>query len=162
MRIGFGYDIHRLVTGRRLVLGGIEVPAKKGLLGHSDADVLMHAIIDALLGAAGLGDIGGHFPDTDKRYKDISGRILLKRTVLLTRAKGYSIGNIDASIMMEGPKLGALKEKMAGSVAKILKISKDKVNIKAKTNEGLDSVGRGRAVAAYAVVALHDRVILSP
>ena len=154
MRVGLGYDIHKLIRGRKLILGGIEIPSKKGLLGHSDADVLLHAVIDALLGAVGLGDIGKHFPDTDKKYKNISSRILLERTVVLIRAKGYLIGNIDAIIILEEPKLGVLKGEMEKSIAKILKISKDNINIKAKTNEGLDSIGRGHAIAAYAVAVI--------
>jgi len=158
MRIGFGYDIHRLVNNRKLVLGGIDVPAKKGLLGHSDADALLHAIIDAILGAAGLGDIGKHFPDTDKKYKDISSAILLERVDKIIKGKGYLINNIDTVIILEKPKLGGLKEKMAERIAAILNISKDKVNVKAKTNEGLDSTGKGQAIAAYAVAVLNKKV----
>ncbi len=154
MRIGFGYDIHKLVEKRKLILGGIEVPSKKGLLGHSDADVLLHAIIDALLGAAGLGDIGEHFPDTDKKYKNISSKILLQRTDEIIKSKGFAIDNIDAVIILEKPKLNELKEKMSLDIAAILNIPKDRVNVKAKTNEGLDSIGKGKAIAAYAVAAL--------
>lgn len=154
MRTGLGYDIHRLVINRRLMLGGIEVPNKKGLLGHSDGDALIHAIIDALLGAAGLGDIGEHFPDTDRQYKNISSRKLLEKTAGLIRGKGYSPENIDAVIILESPKLGRLKEKMAGAISQILNIPKTSINIKAKTNEGLDSIGRGTAIAAYAVATL--------
>jgi 2-C-methyl-D-erythritol 4-phosphate cytidylyltransferase/2-C-methyl-D-erythritol 2,4-cyclodiphosphate synthase len=157
VRVGFGYDIHRLVRGRRLVLGGVRVASQKGLLGHSDADALLHAVIDALLGAAGLGDIGGHFPDTDRRYKGIPSSILLEETAGLVKQKGYSIGNIDSVIIMQGPKLGALKLKMAKNIAAILDIPKDRVNVKAKTNEGLDSIGRGRAIAAYAVATLQKK-----
>src|SRR3989338_5161619 len=141
MRIGFGYDIHRLVKGRKLVLGGVKVPADKGLLGHSDADALLHAVIDALLGAAGLGDIGEHFPDADKRYKGIPSRQLLKKTAKLVNQKGYSIGNVDAVIILQNPRLGALKEAMAKNIAAILNLSEKDVNVKAKTNEGLDSIG---------------------
>jgi 2-C-methyl-D-erythritol 2,4-cyclodiphosphate synthase len=154
MRIGFGYDIHRLVKGRKLILGTVEISAKKGLLGHSDADVLLHAIIDALFGAAGLGDIGKHFPDTDKRYKGISSKALLKETKGLIAKKGFRIENIDAVVVLELPRLIGLKMKMAEAIAEILDIPAANINIKAKTNEGLDSVGEGRAIAAYAVVSL--------
>ena len=157
MRIGIGYDIHRLTKSRRLVLGGINVPAEKGLLGHSDADVLLHAVIDALLGAAGLGDIGDHFPDTDKRCKDISSSVLLAKIVKLIVQKGFSVINIDAIIILQKPKLGVLKQKMVKNIAAILNIPKNRVNVKAKTNEGLDSTGRGEAIAAYAVASLHER-----
>ena len=156
MRIGFGYDIHRLVKNRPLILGGVEVPACKGLLGHSDADVLLHAVIDAVLGAADLGDIGQLFPDSDKRYQDISSVILSKKTIELITSKGFLIINIDATIILEKPKLNALKEKMAQNIAKILGISKDRINLKAKTNEGLDAVGKGQAIAAYVVAALDN------
>lgn len=157
MRAGIGYDIHKLVKGRKLILGGVNVPAKKGLAGHSDADVLLHAVIDALLGAVGLGDIGEHFPDTDKRYKGISSKVLLVNVAKLIAVKGYSVGNIDGIIILENPKLGALKQKMAQNIAAILNIPKNNVNIKAKTNEGLDSVGKGAAIAAYAVAVLNPR-----
>lgn len=157
MRAGIGYDIHKLVKGRKLILGGVNVPAKKGLAGHSDADVLLHAVIDALLGAVGLGDIGEHFPDTDKRYKGISSKVLLVNVAKLIAVKGYSVGNIDGIIILENPKLSALKQKMAQNIAAILNIPKNNVNIKAKTNEGLDSVGKGAAIAAYAVAVLNPR-----
>lgn len=153
-RFGLGYDLHRLVRGRKLVLGGINVPGEKGLSGHSDADALLHAVIDALLGAAGLGDIGEHFPDTDKKYKDISSKVLLKETAKIIYGRGYLIGNIDAIIILEKPKLGILKEKMAQQIAEILNISKANVNVKAKTNEGLDATGKGQAIAAYAIATL--------
>jgi 2-C-methyl-D-erythritol 2,4-cyclodiphosphate synthase len=154
MRIGFGYDLHKLVSGRKLILGGIEVPFNKGLLGHSDADVLLHAITDALLGAAGLGDIGEHFPDTDKQYKDISSAVLLQKAFALINKEGFTIGNIDAVIVLEKPKLSAYKEKMREKIAQILNIPKANVNVKAKTNEGLDSVGKGKAIAVYAIALL--------
>jgi len=157
MRIGFGYDLHRLVKNRKLILGGIEVPFGKGLLGHSDADVLLHAITDALLGAAGLGDIGEHFPDTDKKYKDISSAVLLQKASALINKEGFTIGNIDAVIVLEKPKLSAYKEKMRERIAQILNIPKANVNVKAKTNEGQDSIGKGKAIAAYAVAALVPR-----
>jgi len=154
MRIGFGYDLHKLVKGRKLMLGGIEVPADKGLLGHSDADVLLHAVIDALLGAAGLGDIGELFPDTDKKYKGISSGILMDNTVRLIKGRKYRIGNIDAVIILEKPKLSKFKKKMEENIARVLNISKNKVNVKAKTNEGQDSIGKGKAIAAYAVAVI--------
>ena len=157
MRIGIGYDLHKLVKGRRLTLGGINVPFDKGLFGHSDADVLLHAVIDALLGAAALGDIGEFFPDTDKKYKDASSAALLEKAAGLIKQKGYSINNIDAVIVLERPKLAGFKKKMAENVARILNIPKNKVNVKAKTNEGLGWIGKGKAIAAYAVAALRER-----
>jgi len=159
MRIGFGYDLHKLAKGRKLILGGILVPSEKGLLGHSDADVLLHAIIDALLGAAGLGDIGEFFPDTDKKYKDISSSILLDKAAKLIKGAKYYINNIDAVIVLEKPKLSKFKKKMAENIAGVLNISKDKVNVKAKTNEGLDATGKGMAIAAYAVATLSERTV---
>ena len=154
MRIGFGYDIHKLVKGRKLVLGGIEVPADKGLLGHSDADVLLHAIVDAVLGAAGLGDIGDHFPDTDKKYKDIESAVLLEKAVALVEKKDFSVVNVDAVIILQNPKLSRFKKEMAKNIAWILGIREENVNIKAKTNEGFEAVGKGEAIAAYAVAML--------
>jgi len=159
MRIGFGYDLHKLVKNRKLILGGIEVPFYKGLLGHSDADVLLHAITDALLGAAGLGDIGEHFPDTDKKYKDISSAVLLAKAAGLVRKKGFTIGNIDTVILLERPKLSTYKEKMREKIAQILNIPKANVNVKAKTNEGQDSIGEGRAIVAYAAALLSERTV---
>lgn len=156
MRVGFGYDLHKLVKGRKLMLGGVNVVSDKGLLGHSDADALLHAIIDALLGAAGLGDIGDFFPDTDKKYKDISSTILLERAIKLIKEKGYSTNNIDAVIILESPKLNKFKKKMAENIARILDIPKNKVNIKAKTNEGLDATGKGQAIAVYAVATIEE------
>lgn len=153
MRIGIGYDSHRLVEGRRLVLGGIDIPFEKGLLGHSDADVLLHAIIDAVLGALGLGDIGRHFPDTDDTWKNASSMDLLTKTVELTKKQGFVIVNIDSTIITERPKLqpyvGKMKEAIATSG-----ISADAVNIKAKTNEGMGFIGRGEGIAAQAVCLL--------
>ena len=152
MRVGIGYDIHRLVEGRRLILGGVEIPFKKGLLGHSDGDVLLHALCDALLGAAGKGDIGQHFPDTDPSYKDISSLVLLEK--VKTIIKGYEISNIDSIIIAQEPKLASYLEKMKMNIAKVLKIDKYKINIKVTTTEGLGPMGGGEAVAAYAVVSL--------
>ena len=155
-RTGFGYDSHRLVPDRKLILGGVEIPFHKGLLGHSDADVLLHAICDALLGAAGAGDIGRHFPDTNPEYKDISSLILLERVKKLIATKGFSIVNIDATVVMEAPKLAPHADKMVANIAGVLKIAKDHVNIKAKTNEGMGFVGRSEGVAVFAVAALSE------
>jgi 2-C-methyl-D-erythritol 2,4-cyclodiphosphate synthase len=153
-RIGIGYDIHRLVEGRRLVLGGVEIPFEKGLLGHSDSDVLSHAIFDALLGAAALGDIGAHFPDTDPRWADASSVDFLVHAVELITERGYSIANVDATVITEQPKLRPYIQAMRERLASILRIDVDQVNVKAKTNEGLESIGRGEAMAAQAVALL--------
>jgi 2-C-methyl-D-erythritol 2,4-cyclodiphosphate synthase len=136
------------------VLGGIEIPHSKGLLGHSDADAVIHAVIDALLGAAGLGDIGGLFPDTDPQYEGIASSRLLLEAAQLIRSKGYRIGNIDVIVLAQEPKLTAFKKRMASCIARILKIAAGQVNIKAKTNEGLGAIGKKGAIAAYAVVLL--------
>ncbi len=156
-RIGIGYDIHRLVDGRKLVLGGVEMPFEKGLLGHSDSDVLTHAICDALLGAAGLGDIGTHFPDSDPRWAGASSLEFLARVVELVTQKGYRIANVDATVMAERPKLMPYVQAIREKLASVLQIDIDQVNVKAKTNEGLESVGRNEAMAAQAVVLIHRR-----
>jgi 2-C-methyl-D-erythritol 2,4-cyclodiphosphate synthase len=153
-RIGIGYDIHRLVEGRKLVLAGIEIPYERGLLGHSDSDVLAHAICDALLGAAALGDIGAHFPDTDERYRGASSLDLLDRVVELITERGYQVANVDAVVMAERPRLRPYVEAMRERLASTLKVDIDSVSVKAKTSEGLESVGRGEAMAAQAVVLL--------
>ena len=153
-RIGTGYDIHRLVEGRRLVLGGVEVPFEKGLLGHSDSDVLTHAITDALLGAAALGDIGTHFPDTDPRYGGASSLDLLARVVELIEERGFRVANVDAVILAERPKLAPHILAMREKLASVLKIEIERVSVKAKTNEGLEAIGRGEAMAAHAVALL--------
>ena len=153
-RIGIGYDIHRLVEGRKLVLGGVEIPFEKGLLGHSDSDVLTHAICDALLGAAALGDIGRHFPDSDPRWAGASSLEFLRRVVELVTQKGYRVASIDATVIAERPKLMPYVQTIRESLASVLKIDIDQVNIKAKTNEGLESVGRGEAMAAQAVALI--------
>jgi 2-C-methyl-D-erythritol 2,4-cyclodiphosphate synthase len=153
-RIGIGYDIHRLVEGRKLVLGGVEIPFEKGLLGHSDSDVLTHAICDALLGAAALGDIGMHFPDNDPRWAGASSLEFLARVVELVTQEGYRVANVDATVMAERPKLVPYVQAMRERLASVLQIDVDQVNIKAKTNEGLESVGRGEAMAAQAVALL--------
>ena len=152
IRIGIGYDIHRLVEGRKLVLGGVDVPFEKGLLGHSDSDVLTHAICDALLGAAALGDIGTHFPDSDPRWAGASSLEFLAQVVELVSQKGYRIGNVDATVMAERPKLVPHITAIRASLASALRIEVDQINIKAKTNEGLESVGRCEAMAAQVVV----------
>jgi 2-C-methyl-D-erythritol 2,4-cyclodiphosphate synthase len=153
-RVGFGYDIHPLVAGRPLFLGGVEIPYVKGLLGHSDADALLHAICDALLGAAGLGDIGEHFPDTDPQYEGIESSRLLESVAGLIKARGFSIGNIDSVVIAQQPKLIPFKKQMRDKIAATLQIKEDAVSVKAKTNEGLDALGREEAIAAYAVVTV--------
>ncbi len=154
MRVGIGYDIHRLVEGRKLILGGVELESELGLLGHSDGDVLTHAVCDALLGAAGLGDIGQHFPDTDDRYRGISSLKLLAEVAARIRRRGYRVGNIDAVVVLERPKLAGWAGEMAGNLARSLGIGPGRVNVKAATNEGLDAAGRGEAVAAWAAALL--------
>jgi 2-C-methyl-D-erythritol 2,4-cyclodiphosphate synthase len=153
-RIGIGYDIHRLSEGRKLFLGGVEIPYEKGLLGHSDADVLLHAVCDAMLGAASLGDIGQHFPSADPAYKDASSADLLRKVESLVKQKGFTIDNIDTVIIAEKPNLSTLKKKIATQIAVLLGIDITKVEVKAKTNEGLGEIGRGEAIAAYAVASL--------
>jgi 2-C-methyl-D-erythritol 4-phosphate cytidylyltransferase / 2-C-methyl-D-erythritol 2,4-cyclodiphosphate synthase len=157
IRTGFGYDSHRFTEGRKLILGGIEIPHNKGLQGHSDADALIHAVCDALLGAAGLGDIGLHFPDTDPAYKGISSMIILERVREIIASKGFSINNIDTSIIMEKPKLGPFAGKIATNIAKALNLSAADVNVKAKTNEGMGFVGRDEGVAVFAVATMTER-----
>ena len=152
MRTGIGYDVHRLVAGRKLVLGGTDIPYEKGLLGHSDADVLVHAVCDALLGAAGLGDIGLHFPDTDPKYKDISSLTLLTQTGDMVRGKGFSIRNIDAIIFAEAPKIGPYRKSMQQNLAAAVNVEPGCVNIKATTTEGLGVIGKGEGIAAMCVV----------
>ncbi|MFA5117551.1 MAG: 2-C-methyl-D-erythritol 2,4-cyclodiphosphate synthase [Candidatus Omnitrophota bacterium] len=154
VKTGIGYDIHRFVKGRRLFLGGVEIPYPKGLLGHSDADVLLHAVCDALLGAAGAGDIGEHFPDTDRRYKDISSVELLRRVAAVVKSKKYKISNIDAVVILEEPKLTQYKKKIREKICRVLKINADHVNVKAKTHEGLGVIGKGLAVSSYCVATL--------
>lgn len=153
-KIGNGYDIHRLTENRKLILGGIEIPYEKGLLGHSDADVLVHAIMDSMLGAIALGDIGKHFPPSDAKYKDISSLELLKQVKKLINTENYSVNNIDAVIQAEKPKLLDYIPLMQDKLAEILEIDKKQISVKATTMEGLDSVGEGKAIACYAVVML--------
>ena len=154
MRIGTGYDVHRLAEDRKLILGGVEIPYEKGLLGHSDADVLLHAIMDALLGAAALGDIGKHFPDTDEVYRGASSLKLLERVGELVEEELYVIGNIDATVIAQRPKLAPYIEQMRDNVAETLGIRKDQVNIKATTEEGLGFTGSGEGIAAQAAACL--------
>ncbi len=151
MRIGSGYDVHKLVEGRKLILGGVQIDFDKGLLGHSDADVLTHAIMDALLGAAGMGDIGKHFPDNDDNYKDISSMKLLYQVLYLLKKQNYSIINIDATIIAQKPKLSAYMEAMKKNIADVLEINESQVNIKATTEEGLGFTGAGLGIAVNAV-----------
>lgn len=157
IRTGIGYDIHRLIKGRKLILGGVEVPYKKGLLGHSDADALLHAITDALLGACSLGDIGELFPDSDPTYKNADSAELLKKVREIIIEKGYVINNIDTIIIAEEPKLCAFKKNIQASIAQALKIDKDSVGIKAKTNEGLGELGKKKAIACFACATLSRR-----
>ena len=156
MRIGQGYDVHRLVLGRPLILGGVNVPHDKGLDGHSDADVLLHAICDAVLGAAALGDIGKHFPDTDERYAGADSRELLRAVTKLLADKKFSIANVDSTIIAERPKLAPYIEKMRDNIANDLNISVSKVNIKATTTEKLGFVGEERGIAAQAIALIKD------
>ena len=154
MRIGQGFDVHQLVTGRKLIMGGVDIPYEKGLLGHSDADVLLHAICDALLGAAALGDIGQHFDDTDAKFKDIDSRILLRDVAKKIEAVGYRIGNLDATIIAQAPKMAPHIPQMIANIAADLGIVHNAVNVKATTTEHLGYTGRGEGIAAQAVVLL--------
>ncbi len=155
-RIGIGFDVHRFVEGRKLILGGVEIPSEKGLEGHSDADVLLHAICDALLGAAALGDIGKHFPNTDEKYKDISSLKLLEKTIHLLVEHGFSPNNIDATVIAERPKLLPYIDEMRNKIAEILKIEISKVSIKATTSEKLGFTGREEGIVAMAVASIYS------
>jgi len=154
IRIGEGWDIHALVEGRKLILGGVEIPHSKGLLGHSDADALLHAITDAILGAAALGDIGSHFPDTDPQFKGADSAVLLREVARLVRTKGFEIGNVDSTVVAQAPKLAPHIGAMRHSIAQALGVSADQVNVKAKTAEKMGPVGEGRAMEARVVVLL--------
>lgn len=154
MRIGSSIDIHRLVENKKLILGGVEVPSSKGCLAHSDGDVLIHAIVDALIGALGLGDIGEHFSDKDPKYQNISSTYFLKEVKKMLEKEGYEILNIDSLIILETPKLKEYKNKMKENIAKILEIDSSKINVKAGTNEGIGEIGRGEAIEAYATVLI--------
>jgi len=162
MRIGQGYDVHRLTEGRRMILGGVEIPYEKGLLGHSDADVLVHAVMDALLGAAALGDIGQHFPDTDPAYKGISSIELLKKVGELLEGQGYVIENIDATIIAQRPKLAPYRAQMAENIAAALGIEKEQVSVKATTEEGLGFTGTGEGISAQAIALLSSVADYAP
>ncbi len=153
-RIGQGFDIHRLVHGRKLILGGVEIKNNKGLLGHSDADVLAHSIIDAMFGALSLGDIGAHFPDNDERYKNIDSTILLKKAYSLVGQQGYKINNIDNTILAQSPKIQPYIPSITENLAKLLDIDKNQISIKAKTMEEQDSIGQKKAIAVHSVVLL--------
>ena len=153
-RVGFGYDVHRLVEGKALILGGVKIPNDKGLLGYSDADVLVHAVIDAILGALGKGDIGQHFPDNDPAYRGADSLILLKQIVDLAHDKGFTVNNLDASIIAQKPKLTPYVNDMKERLSTVLEVDPDVLNVKATTTEGLGFCGRDEGVAAYAVVSL--------
>ena len=157
IRVGFGFDVHRLQENRKLVLGGVEIPATKGSLGHSDADVLIHAICDALLGAANLRDIGFHFPDSDNNYKNIDSKILLKKVCSLITEKGFEIGNIDSTLCLEKPKINPFIPQMQEVLAATMEVDADQISIKATTNEKLGYVGREEGVAAYAVCLINKK-----
>lgn len=154
MRVGIGYDVHKLVEDRKLILGGIDIPYEKGLLGHSDADVLLHAIMDALLGAAGMGDIGKHFPDTSDDFKGISSVELLKEVNFLIHEKGYLVNNIDATIIAQKPKLAMFIPEMELCIAEVLDIQHDRINVKATTTEWLGFEGRGEGISAQAIASI--------
>lgn len=154
MRIGHGYDVHRLTENRKLILGGVEIPYEKGLLGHSDADVLLHAISDALLGAAAMGDIGHLFPDTDDRWKGADSLLLLKMVVKALQEKGYSVGNIDATVLAQAPKLAPYIEQMRSNIAEACSVDTDCISVKATTEEGLGFTGTGQGIAAHAVALI--------
>ncbi len=156
MRIGSGYDVHRLVAGRKLVLGGVAIDHGLGLLGHSDADVLVHSVCDALLGAAGLGDIGQHFPDSDPKFKDISSLVLLTRCKVLLAEKGFVVSNVDCTVLAERPRLAPHRSAMERTMAAALDLAPDRVNVKATTTEGLGFVGRGEGIGAHTVVLIME------
>lgn len=154
IKIGIGYDIHKLVKGKKLILGGVHIPFPKGLLGHSDGDCFIHAVVDAVLGASGKGDIGMFFPDTDPKYKNISSQIILRDVMERVKTQGYKVSNVDSFIIVEKPKIGPHVPKMKKTLCPILQIAEDDLGIKAKTNEGLGEIGKGNAIAAWAAVVL--------
>ena len=154
MRIGFGYDVHQLVENRKLILGGVEIPYEKGLLGHSDADVLIHALMDAMMGAAGMGDIGRHFPDTDAQYRGISSMILLQNVAELLTDAGYMVNNIDVTVVAQRPKLAGYIPQMVANLSQVLQVPADAVNVKATTTERLGFEGEGLGISAYAVCSI--------
>ena len=156
MRVGLGYDSHRLSEGRKLILGGIEIAFERGLDGHSDSDVLTHAVIDALLGAAGLGDIGHHFPDTDERWRDADSILLLERVVEILGERGFTVGNVDCTVIMEEPKVSPHREAIRARLAAALGVAEGQVNVKASTGERMGFVGRGEGAAALAIAAVEE------
>ena len=158
MLFGIGYDIHRLVENRKLVLGGVEFDYHLGLLGHSDADVVLHAVCDAILGAAALGDIGDHFPDTDQRWKGVSSKFLLLKVVDLVKEKCFRVNNVDVVILAEKPRIGSKKMEMKKNIAEWLGVDASRVNVKATTMEGVDAIGRGEAIAAQAIASLCEDI----
>jgi len=157
MRIGHGYDAHRFAEGRRLMLGGVHIPYARGLQAHSDGDVVIHALCDALLGAAGFGDIGGHFPDTDAQYKDANSRVLLQRVVAMVTQAGYALGNVDITVIAQAPKISPHVADMKRNLAQDLGAAEGQINIKATTTEGMGFTGRGEGMAAHALVVLRPR-----
>ena len=157
MRIGHGYDVHRLTEGRKLILGGVEIPFEKGLDGHSDADVLVHAVMDALLGAAAMGDIGGLFPDNDPKYKGIDSMLLLEEVVSRITAKGYHLGNLDVTMIAQRPKLKPYIPQMIENLASVLRVESSRINVKATTEEHLGFTGRGEGMSCHAVCLLEER-----
>jgi 2-C-methyl-D-erythritol 2,4-cyclodiphosphate synthase len=156
MRVGIGFDIHKLVEGRPLFLGGIEIPFERGLIGHSDADALLHAISDAILGAMGLGDIGTHFPDTDISNKDISSKEILSKVIGIMKSEGFRVVNVDSNVIAEAPKIGPYREEITNEIALLLDVDKGCVGVKGKTMEKLGAIGRGEAIAGEAVVLLTE------
>ena len=162
IRFGFGYDVHRLVANRKLILGGVEIPYIKGLMGHSDADVVCHAMADALLGSAALGDIGKHFPDTDSRFKDISSLVLLRHVGGLIRSNNYEIINVDSTILLQQPKVSPYVKKMRENIADVLGLHLNQVSVKATTNEELGFIGMGDGAAAYAVDSIRSLTVNIP
>lgn len=156
MRIGYGYDSHRFEEGRRLVLGGVEFPGETGLKGHSDADVLLHAVIDALLGAAALGDIGSHFPDTDEKWRGADSAELLRSVVAEIRAAGFALGNLDATVICERPKLRPFVDRIRTRLGELLGVDVGRISVKGKTNEGMDAVGEGQGIAVHCVALLEE------
>lgn len=157
MRIGHGYDVHRLTEGRRLILGGVDIPYEKGLLGHSDADVLVHALMDALLGAAALGDIGKHFPDSDERFRGADSIALLKQVCNILSERGYRVGNVDCTVLAQRPKLAPYIPQMRENIASAMEVAADRVSVKATTEEGLGFTGEGLGIAAHAVALLMEK-----
>ena len=156
MRVGFGFDVHQLKKGRKFILGGVEIPHNKGLTGHSDADVLVHAVVDALLGAAGMGDIGMHFDDTDAKHKDADSRTFLRRVNAMLKEQGFAVSNIDITVVAEAPKIAPYAQQMKHNLAADLGVDQRQLNIKATTNETMGFIGRQEGIAAYAIVALTD------